>query len=130
VSTVLVIEDNSINMKLFVDLLQSEKYDIICSPDGMPGFALAREQRPDLVILDVQLRDVSGLEVARLIRQDPVTALIPILAVTAFAGSHDRESILSSGCNAYLSKPIKIMEFLVEVASLLKAAHSIPPPKI
>jgi two-component system, cell cycle response regulator DivK len=122
--TILIIEDNDLNMKLFVDLLGFAGYSLLAVEDGLPGLRLMRQHLPQLVILDIQLRDISGLEVARHARAEPALARIPILAVSAFASSKDREAVLAAGCNRYLSKPFLPMQLIAEVKDLIGSASS------
>jgi two-component system, cell cycle response regulator DivK len=118
-STVLVIEDNELNMKLFRDLLGANGYKVLMARDGETGFRLAREHKPNLVILDMQLPEASGLEVTRWIKRDAQTAGTPVLAVTALAMQGDEAKILAAGCDAYMAKPISCGELLATVARFL-----------
>jgi two-component system, cell cycle response regulator DivK len=110
--TVLIVEDNELNMKLFHDLLEAQGYDIVGTRDGIDVLELARAHRPDLILMDIQLPTVSGLEVTKWIKNDPELQRIPVVAVTAFAMWGDEERILQGGCEAYLSKPISIARFM------------------
>ena len=110
--TVLIVEDNELNMKLFHDLLDAHGYTILQTKDGMEALDIAREHRPDLILMDIQLPQVSGLEVTRWIKDDPDLRSIPVVAVTAFAMKGDEERIREGGCEAYLSKPISVVSFL------------------
>jgi two-component system cell cycle response regulator DivK len=110
--TVLVVEDNELNMKLFNDLLEANHYTVVQTKDGMKALDLARQHQPNLIIMDIQLPEVSGLEVAKWLKEDDELKHIPIVAVTAFAMKGDEERILSGGCEAYLSKPISVSKFL------------------
>ncbi len=116
--TVLVVEDNDINMRLFHDVLEMRGYNILQAKDGMEGWRIAREQRPDLIIMDIQLPDVSGLEVTKWLKDDETLKSIPVIAVTAFAMAGDEEKILEGGCDHYLVKPISISNFLQTVERL------------
>jgi two-component system cell cycle response regulator DivK len=118
--TILIVEDNDLNMRLFGDLLTSQGYVVSKANNGMSGFHLAQEQRPDLIVMDIQLPDVSGLEVSRWLKEDLDLQRIPILAVTAFAMAGDAERIRKGGCDGYMSKPINIREFLKVVQKLLE----------
>lgn len=113
--SVLIVEDNELNMKLFHDLLDAHGYRTIQTRNGLDALALAREHRPDLVLMDIQLPEVSGLEVTRWLKEDDELRDIPIIAVTAFAMKGDEERIRSGGCEAYVSKPISVMLFLETV---------------
>ena len=108
---VLVVEDNDLNMKLFHDLLEAHGYEILQTKDGMEALRLARQHRPDLILMDIQLPEVSGLEVTKWIKEDDELRSIPIIAVTAFAMKGDEEKIRQGGCEAYLSKPISVAKF-------------------
>ncbi|MEW5422038.1 response regulator [Amorphus sp. 3PC139-8] len=112
---VLIVEDNELNMKLFHDLLEASGYEVVESRTGTTAMDLARSERPDLIIMDIQLPEVSGLEVTRSIKQDDELKSIPIIAVTAFAMKGDEERIRQGGCEAYLSKPISVDKFLETV---------------
>lgn len=117
--TVLIIEDNDLNMKLFADLLLAEGYRVLQSREGVPGFQLARQERPDLIVMDIQLPAISGLEVTRWLKEDAELAHIPVVAVTAYAMKGDETRILEGGCEAYLAKPISVSSFLATVRRLL-----------
>jgi two-component system cell cycle response regulator DivK len=110
--TVMIVEDNELNMKLFHDLLAAHGYRTLQSRTGMEALRLAREQRPDLILMDIQLPEVSGLEVTRWLKDDEELCDIPVIAVTAFAMKGDEERIRRGGCEAYISKPISIATFL------------------
>jgi two-component system cell cycle response regulator DivK len=118
--TVLIVEDNELNMKLFHDLLEAHGYDIVGTCDGTGVLELARAHRPDLILMDIQLPKVSGLEVTRWIKNDPELRRIPVVAVTAFAMRGDEERILQGGCEAYLSKPISVAKFMETVRRFLQ----------
>lgn len=118
--TVLVIEDNELNMRLFADLLEAQGYRVLQSREGLAGFQLAREHRPDLIVMDIQLPAISGLEVTRWLKEDPSLATIPVIAVTAFAMKGDEARILEGGCEAYIAKPISVSRFLDTISRLLK----------
>ena len=104
--TVLIVEDNELNRKLFHDLLEAHGYDTLETRDGMEALKIAREHRPDLILMDIQLPEVSGLEVTKWIKEDDELREIPIIAVTAFAMKGDEEKIRQGGCEAYIAKPI------------------------
>jgi len=110
--TVLIVEDNELNLKLLKDVLEYHGYTIVTTELGEPALELARQHRPDLILMDIQLPDISGMEVARRLKEDNQTRTIPIIAVTAFAMSGDEAQILASGCDAYVSKPFNLIEFL------------------
>jgi two-component system cell cycle response regulator DivK len=112
VKTVLIVEDNELNMKLFHDLLEAHGYDTVGTQSGIEAIELARTHHPDLILMDIQLPEVSGLEVTKWIKDDPELHRIPVVAVTAFAMQGDEERIRQGGCEAYLSKPISIAKFM------------------
>ena len=117
--TVLIVEDNELNMKLFHDLLEAHGYNILQTKDGMEALRLAREHRPDLILMDIQLPEVSGLEVTKWIKEDDNLKSIPVVAVTAFAMKGDEEKIREGGCEAYIAKPISVTNFLETVERFL-----------
>ncbi len=117
--TVLIVEDNELNMKLFHDLLEAHGYHILQTRDGMEALQIARDHKPDLILMDIQLPEVSGLQVTKWIKQDSGLKHIPIVAVTAFAMKGDEEKIREGGCEAYLAKPISVMSFLQTVERFL-----------
>ena len=106
--TVLIVEDNELNMKLFHDLLEAHGYKTVGTRNGIEALDLAREHRPDLILMDIQLPEVSGLEVTKWLKDDADLKRIPVVAVTAFAMKGDEERIREGGCEAYLSKPISV----------------------
>ncbi len=116
---VLIVEDNDLNMKLFNDLLEAHGYDTLQTNNGIEALELARRHRPHLILMDIQLPEVSGLEVTRLIKQDDELRGIPIVAVTAFAMKGDEEKIRDGGCEAYIAKPISVASFLQTVERLV-----------
>lgn len=113
--TILVVEDNELNMKLFCDLLEAHGYQTLRSRTGKLALELAREHTPDLILMDIQLPEVSGLDVTRWIKDDPVLKSIPVIAVTAFAMKGDEERIKEGGCEGYLAKPISVERFIQTV---------------
>lgn len=113
--TVLVVEDNDLNMKLFCDLLEAHGYETIPTRDGRGVIDLVREHRPDLVLMDIQLPEVSGLDITRQLKNDPELNKTPVIAVTAFALKGDEERIRQGGCDAYISKPISVVRFIETV---------------
>ena len=116
---ILIVEDNELNMKLFHDLLEVHGYETLQTKDGREALDLARKHVPDLILMDIQLPEVSGLEVTRWIKSDEALKGIPVIAVTAFAMKGDEERIRQGGCEAYLSKPISVATFLSTVKSYL-----------
>ena len=113
--TVLIVEDNELNMKLFNDLLEAHGYATLKTANGIEAIELARAHHPHLILMDIQLPEVSGLEVTRWIKDDPELASIPIIAVTAFAMKGDEEKIREGGCEDYIAKPISVISFLETV---------------
>ena len=113
--TVLIVEDNELNMKLFNDLLEAHGFRTVQTRSGVEAVDLTRTHRPDLILMDIQLPAVSGLQVMQWIKDDESLRHIPIIAVTAFAMKGDEEKIRQAGCEAYLSKPISVVKFLETV---------------
>jgi two-component system, cell cycle response regulator DivK len=118
--TILIVEDNDLNLKLFRDLLGANGYDTVETKEGYEAINLTKSLRPDLILMDIQLPEISGLEVTKRIKADKDICHIPIIAVTAFAMRNDEEKILHAGCQAYVSKPISIVDFLASVRQFLK----------
>ena len=116
---VLIVEDNELNMKLFHDLLEAQGYETIETREGLAALSLAREHRPDLILMDIQLPEISGLEVTKWLKEDDELAKIPVVAVTAFAMKGDEERIREGGCEAYISKPISVSHFLETIRKFL-----------
>ncbi len=112
---VMIVEDNELNMKLFHDLLEAHGFETVETRSGVEAVELARAHRPDLIIMDIQLPEISGLDVTRKLKADPELSAIPVVAVTAFAMKGDEERIRAGGCEAYLSKPISVAKFLETV---------------
>ena len=117
--TVLIVEDNELNMKLFNDLLDAHGYRTLQTRDGMEALDMARTHKPDLILMDIQLPEVSGLEVTKWLKADDELQGIPVIAVTAFAMKGDEEKIREGGCEAYISKPISVSHFLDTIRRLL-----------
>jgi two-component system cell cycle response regulator DivK len=120
--TVLIVEDNELNMKLFHDVLDAHGYNTLQTRTGLEALALARKHRPDLILMDIQLPEVSGLEVTKWLKEDDSLCNIPVVAVTAFAMKGDEERIRQGGCEAYISKPISVPMFLGTVRQFIGAA--------
>ena len=116
---ILVVEDNDLNMKLFNDLLEANGYAVLASDDGVEALKIARAEKPDLILMDIQLPEVSGLEVTKWIKEDETLSHIPVIAVTAFAMKDDETKILDGGCDAYIPKPISVSNFLDTVKRFL-----------
>lgn len=117
---VLIVEDNELNMKLFNDLLEAHGYRTLQTRDGMEALRLARIHRPDLILMDIQLPEVSGLEVTKWIKEDDGLRTIPVIAVTAFAMKGDEEKIREGGCEDYIAKPISVARFIETVQRYLR----------
>jgi two-component system, cell cycle response regulator DivK len=117
--TVLIVEDNELNMKLFNDLLETRGCKIVQTRSGVEAVELARLHRPNLILMDIQLPEVSGLQVTQWLKDDEELRAIPVIAVTAFAMKGDEEKMLQGGCEAYLSKPISVAKFFETVDHFL-----------
>ncbi len=117
--SVLIVEDNELNMKLFHDLLEAQGYEIHQTREGNQALGMAREHKPDLILMDIQLPEVSGLDVIKWLKAEEALRDIPIIAVTAFAMKGDEEKILASGCEAYIAKPISVSHFLETVQKFI-----------
>jgi two-component system cell cycle response regulator DivK len=109
---ILIVEDNELNMRLLNDVLEAHGYAILKAGTGEEAIGLAHRERPDVILMDIQLPDISGLEATRRLKEDPATQGIPVIAVTAFAMSGDEKKIRDSGCDAYVPKPIMLQPFL------------------
>jgi len=116
---VLIIEDNAANMKLAVLLLQNAGHAVMCATDAETGLTIARADRPDLILMDIQLPDMDGLAATALLKQDAVTAAIPVIALTAMAMKEDREKSQIAGCDAYIAKPLRYRELYAAINTLL-----------
>lgn len=121
---VLIVEDNLLNMKLFSAMIAAQGHEVLQAPDGFNGLDLARQQHPDLIIMDIQLPGMSGMEVTQSLKMDQATRDIPIIATTAFALPDDEERIRASGCDGYMAKPIAISQFLELVELFMTRAPS------
>ncbi len=116
---VLVVEDNELNLRLFCDLLRAHEFDVTGLRDGREALETARTMLPDLIVMDIQMPHVTGLELTQAIRADDALKAIPIMAVTAYAGQADEDRIRAAGANAYVSKPISLMRFIETVQGLM-----------
>ncbi len=116
---VLVVEDNELNLRLFCDLLRAHEFDVQGLRDGREALAAARGFMPDVIVMDIQMPHVTGLELTEAIRADDALRAIPIMAVTAYAGQADEDRIRAAGANAYVSKPISLMRFIETVQGLV-----------
>ena len=125
---ILIVEDNALNIKLFCDLLAAHGHSPEAVTDSRQAHDAARSFQPDLVITDIQLPHVSGLELIRLLRADEQLAQVPIMAVTAYSASGDEERIRAAGAQAYVSKPISVVRFVEQVNALLNNQGAQPQP--
>ncbi len=121
-ATILVVEDNPANMKLAVFLLQDAGYTVISAVDAEAGILLARQERPDLILMDIQLPGMDGLAAIALLKQDEKTRAIPVIALTALAMKGDEARIREAGCEGYIAKPMRYREMLATVAAQLGRA--------
>jgi len=117
--TILIVEDNELNMKLFNDLLQAHGYSTLQTKDGIEAVALTEKHHPDLILMDIQLPKISGLEITKMIKEKDDLKHIPVIAVTAFAMKGDEDKIIEGGCDGYIAKPISVPNFLETVADFL-----------
>ncbi len=122
---ILIIEDNAANMKLASLLLHNVGHTVLCAVDAEIGLTLARTEQPDLILMDIQLPGMDGLAATALLKQDPVTAAIPVIALTAMAMKADQEKSQVAGCDAYIAKPLRYQELYVAIDTLL--AQRKPP---
>ena len=121
---ILIIEDNPANMKLASLLLRHAGHSVLCAVDAETGLTLARGSRPDLILMDIQLPGMDGLAATALLKRDPVTAAIPVIALTALAMKDDQERSRAAGCDAYIAKPLRYQQLYDTVDALL--ARSLP----
>lgn len=105
---ILVVEDNDLNLKLFRDLLCVKEHEVLVSQEGHDAFDIAKENMPDLILMDIQLRGISGIDIVKELKNFPATSSIPVIAVTAFAMKNDEERFINEGCDMYLAKPLSI----------------------
>jgi len=123
---ILIVEDNELNMKLFNDLLEAHGYETIKTREGTRVLELARERRPDLILMDIQLPEVSGLDLIRWLKEAQDLKSIPVIAITAFAMKGDEDRIRETGCEDYISKPISVLGFIETVRKHLEPAAGTP----
>jgi two-component system, cell cycle response regulator DivK len=116
---VMIVEDNDLNLKLFRDLLEAHGYATLHTRDGFQVLDLARNNRPDLILMDIQLPEVSGIEITGWLKADESLKSIPVIAITAFAMRGDEEKIRAGGCDDYLAKPIAVHQFIATVKKYL-----------
>ncbi|MGC0372057.1 MAG: hypothetical protein DGJ47_000762 [Rickettsiaceae bacterium] len=119
-AVVLIVEDNELNMKLFQDLLTIKNHKIMVSTDGKNILNIVLNNKPDLILMDIQLNGLSGLDLIRSLKKNEETNKIPIIAITAFATKQDEMVISSSGCDLYLAKPVSINDFFAAVDSFIE----------
>jgi two-component system cell cycle response regulator DivK len=119
---VLIVEDNSANMTLAVFLLQSAGHSVLSARDAEAGLTLARDEQPDLILMDIQLPGMDGLQATALLKRDDATRAIPVIALTALAMKGDEERIRAAGCDGYIAKPMRYQEFLATIAAQLVGA--------
>jgi two-component system cell cycle response regulator DivK len=119
---VLIVEDNAANMKLARLLLSNAGHSVLCAVDAETGLTLAREQQPDLILMDIQLPGMDGLAATALLKQDPLTATIPVIALTAMAMKEDKEKSQVAGCDGYIAKPLRYAELYAVIDALLLRA--------
>lgn len=117
---ILIVEDDPKNLKLIRDLLQIRGYTTLEATDGKQGVDMAREKMPDLILMDIQMPVMDGLEATSILKADPVTKSIPIIALTAFAMQGDREKCMEAGCNDYITKPLDTRAFVTKVKEYLE----------
>jgi two-component system cell cycle response regulator DivK len=116
---ILIVEDNAANMKLACILLRKAGHEALCATDAETGLTLARSSRPELILMDIQLPGMDGLAATALLKLDPVTAGIPVIALTAMAMKADREKSQVAGCEAYIAKPLRYQELFAAIDMLL-----------
>ena len=119
-ATILIIEDNLTNRKLTTFLVESAGHTVLCAEDAETGITVAREQRPDLILMDIQLPGMDGLQATALLKQDTATRAIPVIALTALAMKGDEQKIRNGGCDGYIAKPISVASFLQTVSRFLE----------
>ena len=122
--TILIVEDNELNMKLFNDLLQAHGYATLQVKDGRSVVEITRQNRPDLILMDIQLPEISGLEITKMLKADDDLRAIPVVAVTAFAMKGDEQKIRNGGCDGYIAKPISVASFLQTVSRFLEQGEA------
>ncbi len=121
--TILVVEDNPMNLELVSDILEAQGYRVIQAAEGRQALELARERMPELILMDIQLPEMDGLEVTRLLKNDPATRDLKIVALTAHAMRGDEERVREAGCSGYIAKPINTRDFVKLIASYLEDRH-------
>jgi two-component system, cell cycle response regulator DivK len=124
-ATILIVEDNAANMKLAKFLLESAGHTVVSATDAETGLALAGEEQPDLILMDIQLPGMDGLEATALLKRDDVTRAIPVIALTALAMKGDEERIRAAGCDGYIAKPLAYKDFLATISAQLVKAPAV-----
>ena len=124
-AAILIIEDNNTNMTLAVFLVHSAGHTVITATTAEAGLALAREQHPDLILMDIQLPGMDGLEATRVLKDDAATSAIPVIALTSQAMKGDRERILAAGCSGYIAKPLAYRDFLAAISDHLPSSPAL-----
>ena len=124
---ILVIEDNAANMKLACLLLRKADHEVLCAVDAETGLTLARAEQPALILMDIQLPGMDGLAATALLKQDPATAAIPVIALTAMAMKADQEKSLLAGCDAYIAKPLRYQQLYLAIDALLARGEAATP---
>jgi two-component system cell cycle response regulator DivK len=119
---ILIVEDDRLSTTLLSDFLNAHGYTVFKTSEGLEAINLARDEQPDLILMDIRLPGINGLDVTRLLKQDDQTKAIPIIAVTAFATAGDEIKALESGCAAYITKPVNVSELLRTVESFLPSS--------
>jgi two-component system, cell cycle response regulator DivK len=122
----LIVEDNPLNMKLFSAMVTSQGYGVLQATDGRQGLDVAHREYPDLIIMDIMMPGISGLEATRLLKDDPTTADIPIIVTSGHGMRGDEEELRASGCDGFIAKPIGVSEFLELVESLMARSERHP----
>ena len=123
-ATVLIVEDNAANMKLSSLLLRNAGHTVVCAEDAETGLILARSDHPDLILMDIQLPGMDGLAATAVLKRDPATETIPIIALTAMAMKDDQERVKRAGCDAYIAKPLRYQELYTAIDDLLGRSTS------
>jgi two-component system cell cycle response regulator DivK len=123
-ATILVVEDNPANMTLAIFLLESAGHSVLCAIDAEAGLTLARQAQPQLILMDIQLPGMDGLEATRLLKREEATRAIPVIALTALAMKGDEERIRAAGCDGYIAKPLAYKDFLAVVSACLALPSS------
>ena len=124
-AAILIVEDNSTNMTLAVFLVQSAGHTVMTATTAEAGLALAREQHPDLILMDIQLPGMDGLEATRILKDDAATSAISVIALTSLAMKGDKERILSAGCDGYIAKPLAYRDFLAAISDHLPSSPAL-----